>query len=144
MKTKQRNSRSATLKDIPKTWDALTKMLPLRPIHDAVDFENAGEVIDLMAGHDLNKDQEDYLESVATLVGAYEDVHHAITTSHVRGLRALQSLLADHDMNASDLARLLEVHRSHGSKILNGDRALTADLMRTLGSHFKVNPSLFM
>ena len=44
---------------IPKDWAGLTMMLPLRPIRDAVDQENATQVIDAMAGHDLTADQDD-------------------------------------------------------------------------------------
>jgi antitoxin component HigA of HigAB toxin-antitoxin module len=47
-------------------------------------------------------------------------------------------------MNASDLARLLGVHPSMGSKLMKGERRLTVDHMRKLGERFKVNPSLFM
>lgn len=139
-----KNTTPKPSKAIPKTWDALTKMRPLRPIRDEVDSDNATEVLDMMAGHDLNKDQTDYFDALATLVAAHEAEHHAIDVSHISGLRSLKSLLEDHDMNASDLARLLGVHRSLGSKILGGERALTVSHMRTLGAHFKVNPSLFM
>jgi antitoxin component HigA of HigAB toxin-antitoxin module len=47
-------------------------------------------------------------------------------------------------MNASDLARLLGIHPSMGSKILRGERSLTVDHLRTLCERFKVNPRLFM
>lgn len=129
---------------IPQTWVALTEMLPLRPIRDDVDWGNAMDAIDRMAGHALNRDQEDYLESLSALVFVYEQAHHAVSTAHLHGLRALRSLLDDHRMNASGLARLLNVHRGHASKILNGERSLTARHMRLLAEHFKVNPSLFM
>jgi antitoxin component HigA of HigAB toxin-antitoxin module len=47
-------------------------------------------------------------------------------------------------MNASDLARLLGVHPSMGSKILKGDRSLTVAHLRKLADRFKVRPELFM
>jgi antitoxin component HigA of HigAB toxin-antitoxin module len=47
-------------------------------------------------------------------------------------------------MNASDLARLLGVHVSMGSKILNGDRELTVEHLQKLSTQFKVYPSLFI
>jgi antitoxin component HigA of HigAB toxin-antitoxin module len=47
-------------------------------------------------------------------------------------------------MNASDLARLLGVHASMGSKILKGERSLTVGDLRRLGDHFRVSPELFM
>ena len=54
------------------------------------------------------------------------------------------ALLAQHDMNASDLARLLGVHPSLGSKILKGERALTIDHVRALAARFKVRPEVFI
>jgi len=53
-------------------------------------------------------------------------------------------LLADNDMSASDLARLLGVHASMGSKILKGERSLTVEHLRKLADRFKVRPDLFM
>ena len=47
-------------------------------------------------------------------------------------------------MNASDLARLLGVHPTMGSKILRGQRALTVDHLRKLSARFKVSPRLFI
>jgi antitoxin component HigA of HigAB toxin-antitoxin module len=44
----------------------------------------------------------------------------------------------------SELARLLGVHATMGSKILKGDRRLTGDHAKLLGAHFKLAPALFM
>lgn len=44
----------------------------------------------------------------------------------------------------TDLAKLLGVHASMGSKILTGERKLTADHLRTLSDHFHVEASLFL
>jgi HTH-type transcriptional regulator/antitoxin HigA len=114
-------------------------------IMDDVHYENTVEMIDsLMAAGKLTKGQELYMETLVQLVQAYEAQHHAIDTTDLSGIDALRSLLADSDMNASDLARLLEVHASMGSKILKGDRLLTVDHLRKLADHFKVRPELFM
>ena len=52
--------------------------------------------------------------------------------------------LQENEMNASDLARLLGVHASLGSKILKGERSLTVDHIRELAVRFKVSPRLFL
>ena len=57
---------------------------------------------------------------------------------------SLRHLLEENGMNASDLARLLGVHASMGSKILKGERALTVDHLRKLAERFKVSAELFM
>jgi len=47
-------------------------------------------------------------------------------------------------MNASDLARLLGVHGSMGSKILKGERSMTVEHPRKLAEQFKVSRGVFM
>lgn len=91
----------------------------------------------LMARPKLTKGQALYLETLVQLVEAYEAEHHSIDTSDLRGIDILQHLLEENDMNASDLARLLGVHASMGSKILNGDRALTVEHLRKLSRSFQ-------
>ena len=97
-----------------------------------------------MAAGNLTTGQQLYLETLVQLVQAYEATHHAIDTADLSGIAALRQLLADNDMNASDLARLLGVHPSMGSKILKGQRSLTVDHLRRLCERFKVRPELFM
>jgi HTH-type transcriptional regulator/antitoxin HigA len=128
--------------DIPATFDELRQTFPLRPVHDAVDLENATEIIDAMAGRDLNTDQSDYLEALTELAGAYEDVHHKKDLSHVTPLDALRRLVEHNGMTASELGELLG-NRSLGSKILRGERELSKAHIRKLADRFKVSPALF-
>lgn len=44
----------------------------------------------------------------------------------------------------TDLAALLGVHASMGSKVLKGERVQTADHLWTLSDHFHVEASLFL
>lgn len=128
---------------MPRSFAGLCKLLPLRPIYDETDWANATEVMHALAGHDLNQDQEDYLEALTTLIGAYEDEHHAVDTSHLRGIEALRYLVEYNGMTASALGQLLG-NRSLGSKVLRGQRELSKTHIRTLAEHFKVSPSLFL
>ena len=128
---------------MPKTFAGLCRLLPPRPIRDEADYDNAIEVLDALVGHDLNDDQLDYLEVLTTLVGAYEDEHHAIDTSDFHGLKALKYLLEQNEMSASDLGNLLG-NRSLGSKILRGERELSKTHLRILADRFKVDAGLFL
>ncbi len=92
----------------------------------------------------LPQGQSVYLETLVQLVGAYEAEHHAIDVADLSGLDSLRHLLAENKMNASDLARLLGVHASMGSKILKGERSLTVEHLRKLALRFKVRPELFI
>jgi len=130
--------------NVPKTYDQLLAMHPLRPIHNEVELEHATEMIDILAGHDLNADQADYLDVLSTLVEAYENAHYPLDAPAICGLDALRALLDEHGMSATDLARLLGVHRSMGSKLLKGERALTARHLQMLSERFKVSAALFL
>ena len=77
-------------------------------------------------------------------VEAYEASRYSIRTSGLSGLDSLKHLMEENHMNGSDLARLLGVHPSMGSKILKGERSLTVDHVRRLCEHFKVTPGLFI
>jgi HTH-type transcriptional regulator/antitoxin HigA len=129
---------------IPKTYDQLLALYALRPIHNDRELEQATEIIDTLAGHDLNADQTDYLDVLSTLVEAYENIHHPLDAPALCGLHALRALLDEHGMGAADLARLLGVHRSMGSKLLKGERALTSRHLKILSDRFKVSADLFL
>jgi HTH-type transcriptional regulator/antitoxin HigA len=138
-------TRHARKGKLPKTFDALVQLMPPRAIMDGVEHERTIDLIDrLMASGRLTKGQEIYLETLVQLVEAYEAKHDAIDTSDIRGIDSLAHLLDENEMNASDLARLLGVHPSMGSKILKGERSLTVSHLRKLGDHFGVSPDLFM
>lgn len=128
---------------VPKTYGALVSMLPPRPIHDNVDLANATEMIDRLAGFDLNADQEDYLEALSTFVEAYEADRFPVDDSRIAPLDALKALLAEHEMTASDLGRLLG-NRTLGAAILARRRNLSKAHIKKLAEHFKVEPGLFL
>jgi len=130
---------------LPRSFGDLVAEMPPQAIEDDVHYDNTVEVIDrLMAAGKLTKGQEVYLETLVQLVQAYEARQQAIDTADLKGIDALRHLLTENDMNASDLARLLGVHPSMGSKILKGERSLTVEHLRKLADRFKVRPELFM
>lgn len=128
--------------NLPKDYASLCKWHLPRPIRDKVDFENVTEIADAMAGHKLTADQEDYFDLLCRLIEDYEKERlQARTTT---GLEALRHLLTEHGMNAADLARLLNVHRSLGAMILRGERQLTLAHVSFLAKHFCVSADLFL
>jgi HTH-type transcriptional regulator / antitoxin HigA len=129
-------------KRMPRTYAGLVAMFPPRPIHDEADYDNAVEVIERLAGHRLNADQEDYLEALATFVEAWERASLE-SRPEVAPLDALRFLMSEHGMNASDLGRLLG-SRTLGGAILSGKRSLSKANIRKLAEHFKVEPGLFL
>jgi HTH-type transcriptional regulator / antitoxin HigA len=128
--------------DLPKDYAGLCRMYLPRPIRDNVDFENVTEITDAMAGHKLNKDQEDYFDLLSRLIEDFEK--DRVQPPKVTGIEALRHLLAEHGMKAADLARLLKVHRSLGAMLLRGERQLTLSHVALLARHFGVSADLFV
>lgn len=128
---------------LPGRFQGLVRLMPPQAIMDEARYDSTIEMIDrLMANENLTKGQAIYLETLVQLVQAYEGSRHAVEPAG--GIEALRHLLEAHAMNASDLARLLGVHASMGSKILNAERALTVDHLKRLSARFKVRVDTFM
>jgi HTH-type transcriptional regulator/antitoxin HigA len=128
---------------LPKDYAGLCRMLPPRPIHDKVDFENVAEITDAMAGHRLTPDQDDYFDLLCRLIEDYEK-EQDLPAPKASGLDVLRHLLEAHGLSAADLARLLGVHRTLGGMILRGQRRLTLAHIRTLAKHFGVSADVFL
>jgi HTH-type transcriptional regulator/antitoxin HigA len=130
---------------LPRRFEELSELVPPHAIRDDLHYRNTLEMIDRLMGIErLTSGQSLYLETLVQLVQAYELSHHAIDTSDLSGLDSLRHLLDENEMNASDLARLLGVHVSMGSKILKGERSLTVEHLKTLAARFKVRPDIFI
>jgi len=132
-------------RDLPAALEGLVRLMPPVAIRDDVDHGNTLEMIDrLMQVERLSRDQAQYLETLVELVESYEAKRHALDLSGLGGLRMLKHVMEQSGMSASDLARLLKVHASMGSKILQGQRRLTWEHAKILAAEFKVSPVLFM
>ncbi|MGD0767125.1 MAG: hypothetical protein ABSB42_02775 [Tepidisphaeraceae bacterium] len=132
-----------TFAAMPNDYQGLVRMVPLRPLHDKVDLANATEITDAMAGHDLNRDQEDYFAVLATLIDEYERAHRPQPRRKHDPVGNLIFLMEQHQMNASDLGRLLG-QREFGSKLLREERQLSKTIIAKLADHFQVSPACFL
>ncbi len=142
-RTKRHDTPRHNKATLPGRLEDLVALMPPQAILDDVHLENTIEMIDrLMASGRLTKGQASYMETLVQLVQAYKASHHAIDCSGISGLDSLKHLLEQSKMNASDLARLLGVHVSMGSKVLKGDRSLTVEHLKTLAARFKFNPEM--
>ena len=128
---------------LPKDYEALVRMFPLRPLHDKADLDNATEITDAMAGNDLNHDQGDYFAVLATLIDEYERAHVPQPRRNHDPVGNLTFLMEQHQMNASDLGRLLG-QRELGSKLLREERQLSKTMIAKLADHFHVSPAYFL
>lgn len=128
----------------PRAFDELNTHHPLRPLKGAADLIRAQAVADRLAVlGSRTKDQDDYLETLATLIEKYEAEHAAIDTENLDPVETLRYLMKGRGMSASDLGRVLG-ERSLGAAVLRRDRQLSKAHICALCAHFSVGPALFL
>jgi len=132
-----------TFAALPKDYRGLLSLHMVRPIHDKVEYENALEILDALAGRDLNRDQGDYFEALSLLVESYE-AERLPSFGKKKGLSLLKHLLEENEMSAADLARLLGIDRSLGVRIVNGERHLTVEHILKLVRRFRLPAEVFL
>ena len=79
----------------------------------------------------------------AHFIEAWEDAHGP-RLSAVAPAEMLRHLLAENALTGADLARLLRVTRSLASRLLSGERQLTAGHIAALSARFRLNPTSFL
>ncbi|MGC8539840.1 MAG: helix-turn-helix domain-containing protein [Phycisphaerae bacterium] len=84
-----------------------------------------------------------YLDTLATLVDAYENDHYAIEAHDMSPVEAVKFLMEEHKMSADDLGRLLG-ERMLGSKILRRQRKIGLKYAKALAKTFVVDVSVFI
>ena len=116
-----------------------------RPIRDKVEYQSALAAMEPLWGHEkaMNRDQADWFALVGDLVAQYED-STAKPAPALPLAKRLAGLLEAHNMAAADLARLLGLDASMGSKFINGSRQLTAAHVRALSEHFALPADYFL
>ncbi len=116
---------------------------PPRVIHNETQYGKVLARIDDLMSRELDREETDYLDTLTTLVEAYERRHHEIDTAGLDGIDALQYLLDRNGLNASDLGRLLG-NRTLGAAILGRRRELSKAHIRLLCQRFVVSADLFL
>lgn len=133
-----------TPKSVPRTYDQLMTLYPIRIIRDEVSHKNALEVAYAMVRlESLTSDQRDYLDLLSEQIERYEEGRWPIDTMNVTPVDSVKLLLEQNSMSASDLGNLLG-NRSLGSAILRGQRQLSKEHIRKLCKRFCVSADLFL
>ncbi len=132
------------LRTLPADFDSLVRLNPPAAIHDEVSYENAMDLVNMLTAlPDPTEGQLKYLDTWTILVERYEEESEGDLPRNVKALGVLRYLMEDREMNASDLGRLLG-DRALGSRILNGDRALSKTHIKILAKHFNVSPAVLL
>jgi len=127
-----------------KSYLELLKRFPLLSIRSEVEYDRATAVAqDLMGRDDLDKDQGGYLDTIISLISAYESKQYDLDRGGITPLVALKTLLDANHMNAGELGRVIG-NQSLAPMILSGKREISKEVAKKLAERFKVDAGLFI
>ena len=129
----------ATRKDmatVSKAWPAVRSVLS--PIRSEKQFKRIQVLVDALLDEGA---EEDLIDTLTTLMHAFEEEHHPLPS--VRGRVALAFLMREHHLKQGDLAKELG-SQSVVSEVLNGKRDLNVRQIRTLARRFGVSSAVFV
>ena len=131
---------SKIIREIQPHWTVVSPYLSIR---NEADYDRAveqmNELIDLV-GTDETHPMYDYLDTLGTLIHAYEEEHMPMPSAS--GAEALRYLMEEHGLRQSDLPEV----GSQGvvSEILSGKRELNVRQIRALAERFGVDTAVFI
>ena len=126
--------------ELQQHWTAISPLLSLR---NEQEYDRAVERLNGLldeVGTDEQHPLYTLLDTLGTLIHAYEEEHHPIP--ECSGVDVLRFLMEEHDLTQSDLPEI----GSQGvvSEILRGKRELNVRQIRTLAKRFHVSPGVFI
>jgi HTH-type transcriptional regulator/antitoxin HigA len=126
--------------ELRQHWTAISPLLSLR---NEQEYDRAVERLnDLLdeVGTDEQHPLYTLLDTLGTLIHAYEEEHHPIP--ECSGVDVLRFLMEEHDLTQSDLPEI----GSQGvvSEILRGKREFNVRQIRALAKRFHVSPGVFV
>jgi HTH-type transcriptional regulator / antitoxin HigA len=126
--------------ELQQHWTALSPLLSIRNEHDYdCAVERLNHLLDEV-GTDEQHPLYTLLDTLGTLVHAYEEQHHPMP--ECSGVDVLRFLMDEHGLSQSDLPEV----GSQGvvSDILRGKRELNVRQIRALAKRFQVSPAVFI
>ena len=128
---------------LPKTYEALCRLHLPRTLHDEIELDTVTEIIDLMAGHTLNTNQADYLETLSELAEAYESANYE-TLPSLPPHEFLAAHLENIGMSATEWGKLIGIDRSTASRLLRGERKFNTAHVRKTAEALNLEASLLI
>ena len=131
---------SVSTKDVQNHWATIR---PLLTIRNEREYDRAIKRLHrLLDEIGTNERHPLYglLDTLGTLIHAYEEKHHALPESS--GADMIHFFMEEHGLTQSDLPEV----GSQGvvSEVLNGKRELNVRQIRALAKRFHVSPAVFM
>ena len=131
---------SVIAEDILTHWRIVQ---PLFSIRDEAEYDRAISTLNALideVGTDEQHPLYELLDTLGTVIHAYEEKHHPIP--ECSGVEVLKLLIEEHQLEPTDLPEL-------GApdivlEILNGERELTVTHIHALAKVFQVSPAVFV
>jgi len=131
---------SALRKETQEHWQAIGPLLTIRDERDyAAAIERLGLLLEEI-GDDEQHPLYGLLDTLGTLVHAYEEEHVPIPDAG--GPEVLVYLMEEHGLNPDDLSELGGAPQVQA--VLAGDRELHVGEIRALAERFQVSPAVFI
>ena len=135
---------SATLTVDRKKYVRLANRILLKAIETEAEYDRmvaaVGELMD--KGEDsLSPEESALLETMAILIQAYDDRHHALPQAAPNEM--LATLMETSGRTTRDLLPVFGT-RGRVSEVLNGKRSISKEQAKKLGAFFKVSADLFI
>jgi HTH-type transcriptional regulator/antitoxin HigA len=126
--------------ELQQHWTAVSPLLSIRNEHEYdLAIEHLNRLLDEV-GPDEQHPLYTLLDTLGTLIHAYEEEHHPIPDCS--GVDVLRFLMEEHGLTQSDLPEV----GSQGvvSDLLRGKRELNIRQIRALATRFHVSPAVFI
>jgi len=129
--------------EIAQAWGELQALVPVAAIHNEQHYERALEALHTLldiVGEDETHPLYDLLDTLGTLVHTYEEEFYPAPA--VTGITVFKFLIEEHHLNLSSFPEIGDDEEV--SKLLAGQRELTASEIRALSNRFGVSPASFI
>jgi HTH-type transcriptional regulator/antitoxin HigA len=132
-------------RQLHRSYVALLKRWPLRPIENQSDYEAAGAILDeLVLRSDLDEGEADYLGALELIIEAYDESYDDQWIDRRKPHERLQSLMQSAGKTQADLQSALGSSQTLVSMIVNGKRDLSKRTILKLAGYFRVEPGYFL
>ena len=134
---------TATPEQLTQAWSTLQALVPINVIHNEQQYDRAVAALNRLVdtvGVDEQHPLADLLDTLGTLIQAYEDQQEAVAAPTNADI--LQFFMDEHDLGIADLVELGEP--AVVADVLAGKKTLTPPQLHALARRFGVVPETFI
>ena len=129
---------------VQRDYIELVKCMPLSVIEDEIQYKRMMKIMKELAIKDdgMTRGEQQYFQVLSLLVGNYEEEHFKVEKIAPRDM--LRSFMDDRALTQAAIAKISGEYESNISAFLAGKRNLSKHAAKRLGTHFAVDPMIFL